>query len=86
MEGFSLLAIRCVQKITDIFISSKKITFSTFFAPFEMQIRLDEYQRLATIAKVYGIEHAMLTPDETLKIAPVLNRDAFVGSLYSPGK
>ncbi|XP_055319035.1 sarcosine dehydrogenase, mitochondrial-like [Sitodiplosis mosellana] len=49
------------------------------------KIRLDEYQRLATIAKIYGIEHVMLTPDETLRIAPVLNRDAFVESLYSPG-
>lgn len=46
---------------------------------------MNEYQRLATIAKVYGIEHAMLTIDETLKLAPFLNRDAFVGSLHSPG-
>lgn len=46
---------------------------------------MDEYQGLATIAKVYGIEHEMLTPEETLKIAPILNRDAFVGALHSPG-
>lgn len=49
------------------------------------QLRLDEYQRLATLAKVYGIEHSMLTRDETLKLVPFLNGDAFVGSLYSPG-
>ncbi|XP_031636149.1 sarcosine dehydrogenase, mitochondrial-like, partial [Contarinia nasturtii] len=49
------------------------------------KLRLDEYRRLATIAKVYGIEHAILTPDETMKLCPVLNHDAFVGALYSPG-
>lgn len=46
---------------------------------------MDEYQRLATIAKVYNIEQSMLTTDETMQLFPLLNRDAFIGSLYSPG-
>ncbi|KAG4075763.1 hypothetical protein HA402_003589 [Bradysia odoriphaga] len=47
--------------------------------------RLDEYVRLSTIAKVFNIEHSMLSTEETLNIFPLLNPDTFVGSLHSPG-
>ncbi|KAJ6637374.1 Sarcosine dehydrogenase, mitochondrial [Pseudolycoriella hygida] len=47
--------------------------------------RLDEYIRLSTIAKVFDIEHSMLSTEETLNIFPLLNPKTFVGSLYSPG-
>ncbi|XP_037027162.1 sarcosine dehydrogenase, mitochondrial-like [Bradysia coprophila] len=47
--------------------------------------RMDEYIRLSTIAKVFNIEHSMLSTEETLKIFPLLNPNTFVGSLHSPG-
>lgn len=47
--------------------------------------RLDEYVRLSTIAKIFNIEHSMLSNEETLNIFPLLNAQTFVGSLYSPG-
>lgn len=46
---------------------------------------MDEYVRLSTIAKVFNIEHSMLSSEETLNIFPALNPNTFVGSLYSPG-
>lgn len=49
------------------------------------QKRLEEYVRLSTIAKVFNMEHSMLSTEETLKIFPMLNPHTFIGSLYSPG-
>lgn len=47
--------------------------------------RLDEYVRLSTIAKVFNIDHSMLTTEETLNLFPLLNPHTFVGALHSPG-
>lgn len=49
------------------------------------QNRLDEYKRLSTMGRSLGIENSMLTPEETKSIFPLLNPNAFVGSMYSPG-
>ncbi|XP_055610172.1 sarcosine dehydrogenase, mitochondrial [Uranotaenia lowii] len=47
--------------------------------------RLDEYKRLATLGKCFGIESQVLTPDEAQKVFPLLDPSAFTGALYSPG-
>lgn len=47
--------------------------------------RLNEYKRLMTIGKVYGIESYVLSPEETKKIYPLMNVDDLYGTLYSPG-
>ncbi|XP_038046072.1 sarcosine dehydrogenase, mitochondrial-like [Patiria miniata] len=46
--------------------------------------RLDEYKRLATLGKVFGIESHVLSPDETKKVFPLMNTSDIYGSLYSP--
>ncbi|KAL9919954.1 LOW QUALITY PROTEIN: sarcosine dehydrogenase [Glossina fuscipes fuscipes] len=47
--------------------------------------RLDEYKRLATVGNALGIENYVLTPQETQKVFPLLDPEAFIGALYSPG-
>ena len=47
--------------------------------------RLDEYKRLGTIAKPFGIETYVLSPEETKKLYPLMNVDDIYGTLYSPG-
>ncbi|OQR78471.1 sarcosine dehydrogenase, partial [Tropilaelaps mercedesae] len=47
--------------------------------------RLDEYKRLMTIGRVFGVESHVLTPAETKKLYPLMNVDDLYGSLYSPG-
>lgn len=47
--------------------------------------RLQEYQRLATIAKAFDIETYILDPAETKKMYPLMNVDDIYGTLYSPG-
>jgi len=49
------------------------------------QERLDEYKRLFTIGKVFGIESHVLGPEETKKLYPLMNVDDIYGTLYSPG-
>lgn len=49
------------------------------------EARLDEYRRLHTIGKVYGIESHILKPHECQDIYPLMNSDDMVGALYSPG-
>ena len=46
--------------------------------------RLDEYQRLGTIAKAFDIETYVLDPQETKKVYPLMNVDDVYGTLYSP--
>ena len=46
--------------------------------------RLDEYQRLGTIAKAFNIESHVLGPEETKKLYPLMNVDDIYGTLYSP--
>jgi sarcosine dehydrogenase len=47
--------------------------------------RTNEYRRLQTLGKCFGIESHILSPDETQKIFPLLNPKSFENSLYSPG-
>ncbi len=47
--------------------------------------RLDEYHRLHTLGKAYGVESAVLTPAESKELYPLLNVDDIYGTLYSPG-
>ena len=46
--------------------------------------RLEEYKRLHTIGKVFGVESHVLSPDETKKLYPLMNVDDIYGTLYSP--
>lgn len=46
--------------------------------------RLDEYKRLQTLGKAFGIESYVLGPSETKKLYPLMNVDDVYGTLYSP--
>ncbi|XP_066569219.1 sarcosine dehydrogenase, mitochondrial [Amia ocellicauda] len=46
--------------------------------------RLDEYKRLMTLGKVYGIESHVLSPAETKDLYPLMNVDDLYGTLYVP--
>ena len=46
--------------------------------------RLDEYKRLHTLGKFYGIESHVLSPEETKRLYPLMNVDDIYGTLYSP--
>lgn len=46
--------------------------------------RLDEYKRMYTLAKFYGIESHILTPSDIKQLYPLMNVDDLVGGLYSP--
>jgi len=46
--------------------------------------RLDEYKRLQTIGKVFGVESHLLSPEETKALYPLMNVDDIYGTLYSP--
>ena len=61
------------------------VTFSGGLFIANNKERLDEYQRLGTIAKVFGIETYVLGPEETKKLYPLMNVDDIYGTLYSPG-
>ncbi|XP_042228369.1 sarcosine dehydrogenase, mitochondrial-like [Homarus americanus] len=47
--------------------------------------RLDEYKRLMTMGRVYGIESYVLDPAETKKLYPLMNVEDLYGTLYCPG-
>ncbi|XP_070532336.1 sarcosine dehydrogenase, mitochondrial-like [Ptychodera flava] len=47
--------------------------------------RLDEYKRLHTLGKPFGIESHVLSPAESLDVYPLLNTNDLYGTLYSPG-
>ncbi|KAK1155746.1 hypothetical protein AOXY_G26577 [Acipenser oxyrinchus oxyrinchus] len=46
--------------------------------------RLDEYKRLMTLGKVYGIESYVLSPAETKDLYPLMNVEDLYGTLYVP--
>ncbi|XP_014248912.1 sarcosine dehydrogenase, mitochondrial [Cimex lectularius] len=48
------------------------------------KIRLDEYKRMSTLAKNFGIETSILTPDETKDLFPLIDKEKVFGSLYCP--
>ncbi|CAB4011210.1 Sarcosine dehydrogenase, mitochondrial, partial [Paramuricea clavata] len=47
--------------------------------------RLNEYQRLMTLGKVFGVNSHVLSPKETKDLYPLMNVDDLYGTLYSPG-
>ncbi|GIY67017.1 sarcosine dehydrogenase, mitochondrial [Caerostris darwini] len=47
--------------------------------------RLNEYKRLMTVGKAFGIESHILSPSETKKLYPLMNVSDLYGTLYSPG-
>merc|ERR1719461_2537478 len=47
--------------------------------------RLDEYKRLQTVGKYFGIDSHVLGPQETKDLYPLMNVDDIYGTLYSPG-
>ncbi|XP_014664920.1 PREDICTED: sarcosine dehydrogenase, mitochondrial-like [Priapulus caudatus] len=46
--------------------------------------RLNEYKRLSTVGRVYGITSHVLSPEETKKLYPLMNVEDVYGTLYSP--
>uniref|UniRef100_A0A8B9GLS0 Sarcosine dehydrogenase, mitochondrial n=1 Tax=Astyanax mexicanus TaxID=7994 RepID=A0A8B9GLS0_ASTMX len=46
--------------------------------------RLDEYKRLMSLGKVYGIESYVLSPAETKDLYPLMNVKDLYGTLYVP--
>uniref|UniRef100_A0AAR2IXA3 Sarcosine dehydrogenase n=1 Tax=Pygocentrus nattereri TaxID=42514 RepID=A0AAR2IXA3_PYGNA len=46
--------------------------------------RLDEYKRLMSLGKVYGIESHVLSPAETKELYPLMNVKDLYGTLYVP--
>nr|XP_056716394.1 sarcosine dehydrogenase, mitochondrial [Euleptes europaea] len=46
--------------------------------------RLDEYKRLMSLGKVYGVESYVLSPGETKDLYPLMNVDDLYGTLYVP--
>uniref|UniRef100_A0A667ZFP9 Sarcosine dehydrogenase n=1 Tax=Myripristis murdjan TaxID=586833 RepID=A0A667ZFP9_9TELE len=46
--------------------------------------RLDEYKRLMSLGKVYGIESHVLSPAETKDLYPLMNVNDLYGTLYVP--
>ena len=46
--------------------------------------RLDEYKRLATLGKVYGIESHVIAPSEVQKYHPLIAVDDVYGAMISP--
>lgn len=46
--------------------------------------RLDEYKRLMTLGKAFGIESFVLGPKESKKLYPLMNVEDIYGTLYSP--
>lgn len=47
--------------------------------------RTNEYRRLQTLGRCFGIESHILTPLETQKVFPLLDPKSFENALYSPG-
>lgn len=48
------------------------------------QQRLNEYKRLMSLGKAYGIESHVLSPAETKSLYPLMNVDDLYGTLYVP--
>nr|XP_054365456.1 sarcosine dehydrogenase, mitochondrial isoform X2 [Mirounga angustirostris] len=48
------------------------------------QQRLDEYKRLMSLGKAYGVESHVLSPAETKALYPLMNVDDLYGTLYVP--
>lgn len=58
------------------------LRFHNFHVSFQYKERLDEYKRLHTLGKAFGIESHVLGPSETKKLYPLMNVDDVYGTLY----
>ena len=47
--------------------------------------RTNEYRRLQTLGRCFGIESHILSPQETQEVFPLLDPKSFENALYSPG-
>ncbi len=47
--------------------------------------RLEEFRRRMTLAKAWGVEAYLISPDEVLELVPFINRDVILGGFYCPG-
>lgn len=45
---------------------------------------MDEYRRMGTIAKVFGIDTHLLSPEETQEKFPLIDKDRILGAMYVP--
>jgi len=61
---------------------SNRLNFTFSFC---FQERLDEYRRLATAGRSFGIESQMLDPAESRELFPLIDERALAGSLFCPG-
>lgn len=47
--------------------------------------RLNEYKRLMTLGRAFGVESHVLSPEETKRLYPLMNVNDVYGTLYNPG-
>lgn len=47
--------------------------------------RMEEYSRLMTAGRSFGIDSRLVSPEEAQKLFPPLDPKSFLGALYSPG-
>lgn len=45
---------------------------------------MEEYKRLVTAGKFYGVESHILSPREAKNLYPLLDESSFTGAIYSP--
>lgn len=46
---------------------------------------MDEYKRLVTTGRAFGIEAHLITPEEVQKLMPIIDKNVIVGGMYTPG-
>ncbi|BET00902.1 sarcosine dehydrogenase [Nesidiocoris tenuis] len=48
------------------------------------KVRMDEYKRMSTIAKAFGIDTHILDPEETVEKFPLIDKNKILGSMFCP--
>ena len=48
------------------------------------QDRLNEFRRVITGSKIFGIQAYLISPQETKELFPLLNENIIQGAIYSP--
>ena len=51
---------------------------------YTLQERLNEFRRLITGSKIFGIEANLISPQETKELFPLLDEKVIQGAIYSP--
>ena len=46
---------------------------------------MEEYKRLSTCGKAFGVDSEILSPREARELFPLLDENSFIGAMYSPG-